>query len=101
MASDKTKEIREWATLILSAVTVIAIPLGLLILKNQRLEIMSAVETKLGSYVPLETYKKDVADQARSQGELKGKLDSVFIEQLHMSDSFSAFKDQMNTRPKP
>lgn len=95
MVTEKIKEVREWATFMLSAVTVVAIPVGLLILRNQRLEILNDVA---GKYVTSETYKAGLASQAQSYGEIKGKLDSMFIEQIHMSDNFQVLKDQISGR---
>ncbi len=95
MISDKMKELREWGTFWMSVATVVAIPVGLLILSNQRLQIMKEVGEK---YVTSETYKTGMAEQAKSQGKIEGKLDSMFIEQIHMSDTFQTLKDQINNR---
>ncbi len=99
------KAFREWGTFLLSCFTALAIPGGLLILKNQRMEIEQEISA---SYVNKSAYIEDRAradsirmDQAKSIGEIQGKLNSVFLEQVRMSDNISLLKDQITTRKMP
>jgi hypothetical protein len=44
--NERVKEIREWATFALTALTVAVVPLGLLIMSNQKLEIQKEADSK-------------------------------------------------------
>ena len=98
MTSDKMKEIREWATFVLSAVTVVAIPIGILILRNQRLEIQVDEAKK---YVTLDSYKTDSAVHNQEYGEIKGQLSAVLLEQAHQSDNLTFLKSIIESHSKP
>ncbi len=104
ISRDKLHELREWATFILSGMTVVAIPIGLLILNNQRMAIEKEVARL---YVAKDSYTEDRMridqsriDEAKSIGEIQGKLNSLFLEQVRMSDNISLLKDQV-TRKVP
>lgn len=98
------REMREWGTFGLSLVTLIAIPIGLIVLHNQRLEI----EAKIGrEYISRSNYTEDRtrAEQDRREtiqsiGELKGKLDTVIMEQVRMGDTLAVLKES-SRKPTP
>jgi hypothetical protein len=99
MTQEKIHEVREWATFILSFMTVVAIPVGLLILGNQRLSIERDIAAH---YVSKESYIEDrsraelgMHEEAKHIGEIQGKLDSLLLEQVHMNDTVSILKDEL------
>ncbi len=99
----KLHDAREWATFILSFITVIAIPVGLLVLNNQRMEIEKEISDK---FLSKTTYSEDRIridqsrmDEVKSIGEIQGKLNSLFLEQVRMSDNISLLKDQVTRKP--
>lgn len=100
MPSEKTREIREWLTFGISALTLIAIPVGLLILRNQRLEI----ERDFGQeYVHKALFvdhmnRMDGADKLAMEeiGKLNGKVDVMLSHQQHMDASLTSLRDNIN-----
>lgn len=101
-SKDRIKEWREWSTFILSFITVIAIPLGVLILNNQRLEIEREVAQ---SYITRSGYAEDRSrmdqdrlDMAKHIGEIQGKLDSVLLEQVRVNDNINLLKEQVHLK---
>ena len=67
MKGEKIKEFREWATFILTALTLVAIPMGAMVLKNQRLEIEANADSKY----------QTKADAAAFQSVTNAKLDKL------------------------
>jgi Tfp pilus assembly protein PilO len=76
MANEKLKEFRDWANLILTLVTVAIIPTGLLVLRNQRLEMREEMRKE---YVSLESYRNTAMSQAAENGALKVQLENLSI----------------------
>src|SRR5213595_339748 len=96
---EKLHEARAWATLIMSVFTTVAIPVGWLVLSNQRMEIEKQTQQL---YISKATYDsdrqhndEDRRDEAKSIGEIQGKLNSLFLEQVRMSDNISLLKDNV------
>lgn len=105
MSSDKVKNIREWGTFIMSAMAVLLIPIGLLILSNQRYQIEQQVAEK---YVSKENFsieklhREDTdKDQWQKIGELSGKLDTVILNQARQGESLAGIKEQLQQIKKP
>lgn len=99
LPTEKYRELREWGTFWLSFATAVAIPIGLLILKNQRLEIESAVAER---YVSKEAWLKDKSDLAEEDKitwkkvtEIGVKLDDIRMDQVRMQDSISSIKEAL------
>jgi hypothetical protein len=91
MATERTRELREWATFFLSLLTLIGIPCGLLILRNQRLEMRE--EMRQG-YVSLEIYHIDLARRdaeiARRDAEIaaiSAKIDRLTVSVARLTDA--------------
>src|SRR6266566_6507630 len=99
MSNEKLHEIREWSTFVLSFLTVVAIPVGLLILSNQRMQIEREVGEKFVSktdYVQDRIrFDQDRREEAKHIGEIQGKLDSLLLEQVHMNDTVSLLKEEV------
>ncbi len=105
MTSDKVKNIREWATFFLSAVAVLLIPIGLLILTNQRYQIEIAARDQ---FVSKATFADEKAnrdsidkDQWQKMGELSGKLDTMILNQARQGESLAGIKEQIGTIKRP
>jgi cell division protein FtsB len=71
MASEKMREVRAWVNLFLTFLTVLIIPAGLLVLKNQRLEIL---EQSRKEFVSIETYRLNLATIAAENSSLKAEI---------------------------
>jgi hypothetical protein len=91
MATERTRELREWATFGLSLLTLIGIPCGLLILRNSRLE--TREEMRLG-YVSIEVYHNDLARRdaeiARRDADnavISAKIDRLTISVARLTDA--------------
>lgn len=91
MASERVNNIRDWANLALTLIISLAIPVGALVLKNQRLEITSEMQR---NFVSIETYRYGVATtaaenaQLRSQIEvLNAKMDALKITMVRLTDA--------------
>lgn len=114
----RLKEVREWGTFMLSLLTVVAIPIGLVVLRNQRLEIEREVTdkfltrseyvddknlTRTGYNEDKSRYEEERRNILQTIGVVQGKLDSVLFEQVRLNDSFSLIKEKFNqatTTPK-
>lgn len=101
----RMKEIREWGTFCLSLLTVIALPVGYVVLHNARLEIMNEVSQK---YVAKDVYEKDSMRQEQERGQMQvtigivqGKVESIQLEQIHQADSLSMIKEQLSSKNRP
>lgn len=68
MASEKLREAREWLTFAASLLTVIGIPVGLLVLRNQKLETLEQVRHE---YVTKESFEANKSAQASELNSLK------------------------------
>lgn len=97
MATERTREIRDWINFALTILTVLIVPIGLLVLRNQRLEIREEMRQ---DYVTKEIYK--VNEQARDATstrisaditELNLKLDRMQIQLARLMDAVK-LKDQ-------
>jgi 5'-3' exonuclease len=91
MATERTKEYREWATLVISLLTLLAFPAGALILRNQRLEIR---EENRKEYVSRELYNADAIVKAAESAQLKSeiatlnaKMDALKITMVRLTDA--------------
>jgi cell division protein FtsB len=89
--NEKLKEARDWATLGLSLLAVLILPAGLLVLKNQRLEMAAEVRRE---YVSVETYRAGVAAVSAENSALKaeiailnGKMDKLQITIVRLTDA--------------
>lgn len=111
--SDKAKEWREWGTFWLSGLAVLVIPVGALILKNQRLEMEQGFASnyvtkqtfenqKLAVEKTFESEKQEVNKQVQETwkklGETNGKLDSVLIQQAQMSTILQDLREAVKDR---
>jgi len=101
----KMREIREWATFVLSFLTVAAIPIGMLILRNVQFEIKQDISRDFVSQSSY-TQDKDRLNEDRRQelqtiGVIQGKLDSMLVEQIHTSDNLALLKEQLSRKPAP
>jgi hypothetical protein len=65
--NERIKEIREWLTFVFTIITFVAAPIGLMVLKNQRLEIESAADAKY----------ETKADAATFEAATNSKLDKI------------------------
>ncbi len=99
----KLHELREWSTFVLSFITVVAIPIVILVLNNQRMAIEKEISE---AFVSKTIYSEDRLrvdqdrrEEAKSIGEIQGKLNSLFLEQVRMSDNISLLKDQVTRKP--
>lgn len=100
----KLRDLREWGTFLISLVTLVAIPIGLIILRNQRLEIEQEISK---GFVAKISYAEDLIraeaerrDQRSSIGEIRGKIDNMLTEQIRMSDALAVLKER-STERKP
>ncbi len=91
MATERTKEVREWLGFAFSLLTLIAIPVGAVILRNQRLEIRE--ETR-HDYVSKELYAADAIVKAAENAQLKAdiatlnaKMDALKITMVRLTDA--------------
>lgn len=74
MASEQIKNVREWLTFSLSLLTVLIVPVGVLVMRNQRLEIASEVQR---GYVSLETYHAGLTVVAAENAALKSQIEAL------------------------
>lgn len=98
----KLRDLREWGTFLISLVTLVAIPIGLIILRNQRLEIEQEISK---GFVAKISYTEDLIraeaerrDQRSSIGEIRGKIDNMLTEQIRMSDALAVLKERSSDR---
>ncbi len=98
------KELREWGTFALSAITVLAIPAVWLVLHNQKLEIEQDVSSKYVQKMDYEANKSSLdnadRDNAKAVGEIRGQLNSILIQQARMEDSLAVLKDAVRNRSR-
>lgn len=105
MASERTREIREWMTFGLSLLTLIGIPCGLLVLRNNRLEIREEWRNQLQFYVTADAFKSEnaklteavkaenaklAAENANLRAEviiINAKLDKIQIQLVRLTDA--------------
>lgn len=98
MASERTREIREWLTFGLSLLTLIGIPCGMLVLRNNRLEIReewrAQLQAQLQLYVTAESFKAENAKLAAENTNLRAevivinaKLDKIQIQLVRLTDA--------------
>lgn len=99
MATEQMKEWREWGTFALTLLTVVAIPVGALILRNQRLEIAAECDHKYATQamVTAERAEREAGDQStwRRLGETNGKLDTVIVQQASMLQTVLDLKEEV------
>lgn len=93
MASEKLKEAREWLTFGLSFLTMLAIPIGLLILNNQKMVIEREIEEK---YVNKETFNQMRSTWDSGLGELRGSINAMLIQQAHLQDAQESLKEKLD-----
>lgn len=74
MATERIQNYREWATLIISFLTLLGIPVGGLILRNQRLEIRDEMHRE---YVAIETYRAGITSTAAENAALKAQIEAL------------------------
>lgn len=91
MMNERIREVRDWINLVLTFLTVLIVPIGLLILKDQRLEIMDQVRHE---YIPRDIYTADrevaKADNARlatDVTDINVKLDHIQINIARLMDA--------------
>lgn len=89
---DKLKELREWGTFWLSLLTVICIPVGILILRNQRLEIERGVSD---IYVTKAVWQEEKASAERHQTEVGQKLDTILAEQIRQQSIIGSLRESI------
>lgn len=94
MASEKLKEVREWLTFALSAATVIAIPVGFIILENQRLQIEKNASER---YVDKMTFSDAKSRWDTGLGELRGSMQALQLEQQHQTDVMQMMKEKFDS----
>ena len=99
MDKERVKEIRSWTNLIM---TIIVCPVVYALIQGQRLQIEKEISD---GFVAKTVYSEDKTrneqerrDMQQSIGALQGKLDSVFIEQVHINDSLSMMKERNYTK---
>jgi hypothetical protein len=92
------KDLREWGNFAMTFIIFLAIPLCYSILRSQRLEIEKEMSE---AYVSRSSYQEDKSraeqerrDTLQSIGSIQGKLDSVFLEQVHINDSMAIMKER-------
>lgn len=95
--SEKMKEARDWINLIMTALTLVAIPVGILILNNQKYQIQLDAQER---YVTKATFSEEKAhqeaidkDQYQKTGELTGKIDVVLLNQARQGESIASIKE--------
>lgn len=99
MATERLKEAREWIQFGLAILTVLIIPAGLLILKNQRLEIAAEMQR---NYVSVESYRASVATQVAENAALKAELSSLSAEIRSMRVTLVRLTDAVKlSNPNP
>jgi len=98
MATERTRELREWATFALSLLTLIGIPCGLLILRNSRLE--TREEMRLG-YVSIETYRLNLTTIAAENASLKAEISLLSSKIERQTVTLARIVDAVKLRDPP
>lgn len=94
MKTDSIKEWREWATFIFTVLTLVAAPLGLIVLKNQRLEIEASADAKF----------QTKSDASVYQSLTNAKLDKITDAAESTRQDIAVIKSQLsnlNNRSRP
>lgn len=98
MASERTKELREWISFVLTIVTVLIIPTGLLVLRNQKLELKDEIRQE---YVTIEAYKAGVAALAVTDATAKADLVAVNAKLDKIQISLARLMDAVKLKDNP
>jgi len=105
--TEKLKELREWGTFFLTLLTLVAVPVLALVLRNQRLEMQQEADKK---YVTQEAFRLEQVDRQTADkaiedktwqkiGETNGKLDSVIVQQATMMQTLVDLRELIKGRP--
>lgn len=90
MATEKLREARDWLNLGFTIISVMVVPVGLLVLRNQKLEIQQDMAQK---YVPLDLYKEARAADTANAAAMNAKIDRLNTSVTRLTDAVK-LKDQ-------
>jgi hypothetical protein len=98
MATERLREVREWVQFALALVTVLIIPAGLLVLRNQRLEIREEMRQ---AYVSAAVFQSSVNALAVENSSLKSEIGSLNVKIDRIQISLIRLTDAVKLKDQP
>lgn len=92
------KEFRAWANLLLTFLTVLIVPIGLLVLKNQRLEIIDEMRKQ---FVAVEVYHLNLSTIAAENASLKSEISLLSSKIERQTVTLARVVDAIKLRDAP